>query len=508
MAARRLLYLDASGMSAYHWQGGLLFREGLFPADEAGLLAYGDYLLGHQDSLFHLLVDIAEEGFQLEDVPWVQGRDRRALMERKLGQYFYGSPLSTVISLGRLKEGRRDERVLFTGLTGYDRIEPWLQAMRQAGAQLVCLLSMPLVVATTLAGVIPATGQALVVTLGRGGLRQTFFDDGQLRFSRLTTVTGNGIEQVATACVQEVDKIYQYLASQRLIARGTILETLVLCHPSHMMTIRGRCPDTPERRLRLLDLQEQAKKLGLRSPMLDSHSDPLFLHGMLQRPPRQQLAPAADRRPYRRWQARYAFAVAAAVLAVLSLLLAGQQAWRWQELAAENLELKTQLDSQRQRYDGILQGLPETPLSNDDLRSVIDRYESLVRRSPGLKLLLLPLSHGLDRSPGIELERITWRLTAASGAPAARGTPASPGEVSQPSLEVEARLPAATAAAPRSQRQLVEALMADVAESGPVSVQLVSLPVDTGSTKTIKSTDEATTTISPQLFRIRLTQKP
>ena len=84
------------GLTAWHWQ----YRrprsaKASFAADEAGLAAFGDYLQGCRSSLFYLLADVAEEGFQVEDVPFVHGRDRRSLIQRKLAQFFYGTPLST-----------------------------------------------------------------------------------------------------------------------------------------------------------------------------------------------------------------------------------------------------------------------------------------------------------------------------------------------------------------------------------------------------------------------------
>jgi hypothetical protein len=67
---------------------------------------------------------LAEEGFQLEDLPYVQGGDRNALLQRRLSQYYYNTPLSAAISLGRAKEGRRDEKVLFAALTRVETFTP------------------------------------------------------------------------------------------------------------------------------------------------------------------------------------------------------------------------------------------------------------------------------------------------------------------------------------------------------------------------------------------------
>ena len=93
MPQRRLLYLDANQLQAFLWQGGSLAEEGRFPQTDDGVEAFSEYLSKHRGSIFALLADLADEGFQIESLPYTQGADRQALLSRKLGQYFYGSPL-------------------------------------------------------------------------------------------------------------------------------------------------------------------------------------------------------------------------------------------------------------------------------------------------------------------------------------------------------------------------------------------------------------------------------
>ena len=79
MAQRRLLFLDASKLTAYTWQGGQLRTGREFIADAAGVEAFEKYLEKNVKSIFSILADVAEEGFQIEDVPFVRGRDRAAI---------------------------------------------------------------------------------------------------------------------------------------------------------------------------------------------------------------------------------------------------------------------------------------------------------------------------------------------------------------------------------------------------------------------------------------------
>ena len=64
MATRRLLFLDATSLTAYRWAGGHLSPEAEFAPDAAGLEAFAEYVAKARRSLFYLLADLAEEGFQ------------------------------------------------------------------------------------------------------------------------------------------------------------------------------------------------------------------------------------------------------------------------------------------------------------------------------------------------------------------------------------------------------------------------------------------------------------
>ena len=186
MAAKRILLLDGPALTAYYWHSGRIKTEGEFSHEPVGLEALAAYLKKHRSSLFYVLADIAEEGFQLEDLPYVQGADRSALLQRRLSQYYYNTPLSAAISLGRATEGRRDEKLLFAALTRVETFTPWLDTLREAEAILAGVYSVPLVLASCGPQVLGDKDPVLFVSLTRGGVRQSFFDQGKLHFSRLS----------------------------------------------------------------------------------------------------------------------------------------------------------------------------------------------------------------------------------------------------------------------------------------------------------------------------------
>ena len=95
MTARRLIYVCAHRVTAFHWRAGELIEEGSFDATAAGQLQFAGYLAENPKSIFLLLANVAEEGFQIETIPFLRGSDRHAIVARKLGQAFFNCLLYT-----------------------------------------------------------------------------------------------------------------------------------------------------------------------------------------------------------------------------------------------------------------------------------------------------------------------------------------------------------------------------------------------------------------------------
>lgn len=509
MPQRRVLFLDNSQLSTYKVGGGKVQPEERFVPDEAGLLALRDYLSKHRRSLFMLLADVTEEGFQLEDIPYSSGRDRAAIVKRKLGQFFYGTPFALALSQGRLKTGRRDERLLLMALTRPQAFEPWLAILRESEIILSGIYSVAQITPQLLPKAAPA--QQLLLTQTHGGLRQSFFADQKLRFSRLTPLVTGSPEESAIATALEAVKMHQYLASQRLIERNKPLATRVLVHPAQLAAMRERCRDTLELRFEFADLSAEASQAGLGSPLAGSQAEALFCHLLAKNPPAEQFAPAAERQFYRLWQTRSLIKGASAVILIAGLLFGAKQGLDILRTQSEidHIQQQTRLD--QQRYDAILQALPKIALSNDELRALVGRYDQVAKRAQGPLPLLRQLSQSLDAFPAIGLERIEWKITEEL-APAPSGNnpppPIPPQMARGPYAEavVAAELPIGMASNHRGQLALVNDFVKHLGTAPDTLVTLLQPPVDTQSGKTLKSGDEKRAAEAPK-FRFRLTRK-
>lgn len=499
MAAKRILLLDGPILTAHCWSGGEVKVEGEFSREPVRLEALVAYLKKHHSSLFYLLADIAEEGYQLEDLPYVKGADRAALLQRRLSQYYYNTPLSTAISLGRAKEGRRDERLLFAALTRIETFTPWLDALREADATLAGVYSVPLVLAEWVPQMLVESGPVLFVNMSRGGVRQTFFDQGKLHFSRLSQLATHSLDEMGRTSASDAARIFQYLSAQRQLPRGGVLRTVVLAHAGEMPALQNFCRDTAELRFEFIDLVALARQKKLKEVPADSNAEKLLVHSLATKPPPQQFAPASETRLYKLWQIRFALTSAAWMVLASCMLFAGKTLLNVYQLrdTSEAARALTRVDETR--YKDILEGLPKISVTPDNLRAVIAGVDALQKRTPSMEPLLLHLSLALNDAPRIELARLTWRTTTdrpdagskpADGAAGGRAAPpAAAGAESWAVVEIQARLPLGLASDRRAQLELIESFAARLRD--PITdVRVLSRPFDIESDKALKNPAE------------------
>ncbi len=489
MAAKRILLADGTGLTAHYWRAGRVKFEAEFSNEPAGLEALANYVKKNHSSLFYLLADIAEEGFQLEDLPYVQGGDRNALLQRRLSQYFYNTPLSLAISLGRAKEGRRDEKILFAALTRPEALAPWLDTLRESEAILAGVYSVPLVLAQFGSQFLGANGPVLLLTLTHGGVRQTFFDEGKLHFSRLSQLATRSIDEIGRVCASDSAKIFQYLVAQRQIPRGSSLRTVILAEAGQTRTLQDHCQSSPEIHFEYVDLGATAKKLRLKDDVEDSSADRLLIHCLANNAPSQQFAAANETRFHRLWKIRSALNSLAWIILGACLLFAGKTGLRVAELKDQTELTRLATAEDTRRYDAILNALPKISITPDDLRTLTGRYETLQKRIPALEPMLAHLGQALNENPRIELGRLSWRMADTPDA-AAGGRPAAPGAPAWVVVEIEAQLPLVLVSDQRAQLALIDHFAARLRDP-KTDVRILSRPFDIESDKSLRSMGDA-----------------
>ncbi|MDR3220992.1 MAG: hypothetical protein LBU46_03135 [Candidatus Accumulibacter sp.] len=410
MSPQRLLYLGLRQMDAYHWSSGTLAREAAFPPTESGWRQFASYLAQNAKSSFSLLVNVAEEGFHLESIPYLRGADRQRVVERKLAQTFFNTPLRAAISLGHEKNRRKDENLLLAALNDAAFFQPWLDGLRAADVALSGIFSVPLIAPLLFRKLRLPPEPCLLLSVQDQSLRQSFFDKGELRFSRLTLLQQGGVGEIAQAFAAESAKLQQYLSSQRLIERGQAVTAYVLAHPGAFEAIEESCADTPMLSFRILDLAAQARRAGLKTAPQDTRAEALFLHLLATRPPGVQFAGEDQRHVFRIARIRSLLRGVGVLALAACLLLSGKYLFDAQRIVRDIEALRAEAALARRHYADIVKTFPSVPVDKETLKSAIDRYLAQEARSATPTALYREISRALEAEASIEIDRLDWKI--------------------------------------------------------------------------------------------------
>ena len=291
MAARRVFVISGTGLSAYHRHGSKLLDPFSFDAHEDGLAEFERYLERFPDDVTCVLADVVEEEFREETVPHVFAWERGALLRARAARAYPGARYLHSTRLGREPGGRRDDRVLLSAITRPEALASWLAPMAKHETPLAGIYSPAMLTGAMLKALGAEEGEHVLVVSRQsgGGLRQTCFRRGKLRFSRLAAMPDPAAGGYESHVLAEIERTRRYLGSLPSGAADDDLDVHVLSHGEPLDALRRELrrdaggEDRPG--WGLVDLATVARRLGLRRWGGEPDADRLFVHLLASRPP-------------------------------------------------------------------------------------------------------------------------------------------------------------------------------------------------------------------------------
>ena len=387
-----------------------------FTANEAGFAGLRQLVERSAPPPIHLLVDVLEEDFQHESVPHVRGRGRRAVLATRSARLFHGTPYVSARGEGRSREGRRDERILFSAIVRPERIEPWLGALR--GKRVAGVHSLPVTSARLLPLLRADTGRVLLVTeSGDRDLRQTCFEGGRLASSRLATLPPPDSTDRARSIVAEIDRFVRHLA--RSAPSADEPDIRLVADASLLAAIR-EIDDSGKLAEGLVDTGAAERRLGRPGPTGHAGSDDgagrgcdrLFaLLAVRERLP-NHYAPPEALAVHRSAQAARALIAAGASLLLAGSAWAGLVSHRSGDLAAGTDSLVREARSYEDRYrTERASGSGESGGSHvalEDLRTAVETASRLDAGRVDAFPILNTVSDALSGFPDLHLDGLEW----------------------------------------------------------------------------------------------------
>ena len=534
MAARRVFVISGARLAAYHRNGSKLLGPFQFEADEGGRAEFARYLERFPDEVTHVVADVVEEEFREETVPHVLAWERRALLRSRAARAFPGARYLHATRLGREPDGRRDDRVRFSAITRPETLALWLAPMEERGVPLAGIHSPAMLTSAMLKAVGAVGGHVLVVSLqSGGGLRQTCFRRGKLRFSRLAALSQPAADGHESHVLAEIERTRRYLGNLRSGASGDRLDVHVLSHGEPLEALRrelardaGRndgdggggsdSGDAPAQ-WDVVDLATVARRLGLRRWGGEASADRLFVHLLASRPPPNHYATPDQIRRHSVLRIGLVLKAASAAIAAGACLFGGAVALEGAAASGHARALALHAALYERRYRAAQAALPPAPAEPAELERAVSAVNALRRGRADPVDLLARLSDTLADFPRVRIERLAWRTSddpeVPVGAQGDERTEARPSGVElrpdpEPLFQAT-RFGARIEPFDGDYRGAIDTIrrFADAlaAHPGVEHVRILSLPLELGSEHAL--TGAAGTTGEDAAFEMRVTQR-
>lgn len=414
MTSKHLLYLSSEQLHAYQWHGGRLTGGVRFNNDRAGVDGFMDYIDHGNHAPVYLLADLIEEDFQRVHVPHVGGRAGVTLMRRRLLQQYRETPFRHHEVQGREALGRRDDIVLLSALTNPSSVQPWAEALEQLKIPLAGLYSTTLLGEALVRKLAMRDEHLLLVTQQSAGWRQSYFQNGQLKFSRLTPAIDRDGDAVDIG--METGKTQQFLTSVRLMARGNVLETAVIAPAAAIPALEAQCEEGPETAFRFVPLESVTARLGIRTgdgavaELAERLTDPLMLAFLARTNPPSHYTLGPLQRYFKLWRARVNLYWFSGVLAAGCAVIAVANMWQLGDARGDGKRLAAEAVSYDQRYSAVMAAMPPRVTTTANMRAAVNVERMLVTQGPGPQQLMGIVSAALEMSPQIRLLQLDWKV--------------------------------------------------------------------------------------------------
>ncbi|MCH9758821.1 MAG: hypothetical protein K0U19_06925 [Proteobacteria bacterium] len=413
------LLISDSDVELISWKKGEIIRIAIFSNDELGLGRFVSYLQKNKDEYknasFRILANIIGEDYRVEKVAHLIGKYKLDFHHRRMDQLFRGISLCMSMVQGREDRGRREDIVLFYGMLTETKVLPWMNAIIKnpdyylEGVHAVSFVNLELLKSINSSW---RKQSSLLMTIHEKGLlRQTHYDKGDVRFSRVSKISDENAEEVAVAIRKELERTIQYLNSLKIsLAQG--LDIHFICPAAMVGQLKELVKGSEKIRFNFHDASAVAQKIGLTTALGElGHDSSLSLQKMFTNIWFKQLAKFNQVRYY--WLKTFS-----AVVAMVFAAYGAYGLWNLSFVAAEGLSLRGdtqdligQRDEVRRGYNEQFGQLEDPPSSAANISAVSQTFQVLsnINIIPGQ--LIYYFANAYEKNKRLQISNMRWYVT-------------------------------------------------------------------------------------------------
>ncbi|MDZ7734841.1 MAG: hypothetical protein U5P41_00790 [Gammaproteobacteria bacterium] len=393
----------------YQWEKQCLSSGYIFALTEEGLARFEQYLQTNSEDPVYVVTDLPDEEFKYDKIPHVGAGDRKSLIERRLTRSFRSVKYSYYEIQGREQEGRRDDNVLFAGITEDEAIQPWIARLLEHKVPVAGIYSVALLTRHLLGAVGHEGGPGLIVSLERNaGLRQTFFLNKNFKFSRLVRMPRYGTEPYAPVIRDEVEKMLRYLHSMRYLTNETLSRVCLIGDKTLLNELKEECKDRPGIEFVFISLDHISERIGLIYDFVDPFAESVYAYLALKNRPRNIYAKEEETRYYQLRNIRNFMLGSSIFILLASLIWGGLSFMEAVTLKQQSISAVSKTEFYQTRYDMAKERLPELPVEPRDLKTAVSIADSLEAYQATPLPLFRTLSSALQQFPEIQISSMEW----------------------------------------------------------------------------------------------------
>lgn len=411
MFSKIILCATNNKLIAGTWRMGKLQSHQVFVNDPQGHEDFSRFLKFNLKTSLYLLADAIEEDYRSETLPHATGNARAEMIDRKLTQLYRTTNYRLAHFIERETVNRKDDKFVMAALTNPSFLDVWVNIIKiekapLAGIYLLSMMSQEIVRSMKL-----NAPDLLLSERLSSGLRQTYFNKGQLRISRLAPITIEAQSKLGYFYLTETEKTRLYLISQRLVGRET---KLAISLPAHDESSESICRDIAQEtgmECGSVDIVQFARGLNLEPKLLRDNPELLHMHLLaISRKP-DNIAPVALTKQYQINKIRVGILSLAALVLLAGLFAAG-----FYYLAALNNAKQIQQDLaetaiQTRLYDEVAKNFPKTDISGNDLQAAAELAKTLQQyKKPPIRVMQV-ISNAIATAPELQINRMKYMLS-------------------------------------------------------------------------------------------------
>ena len=404
-----LLYLTNNQLCAYLEEAGSLSEGETFDNYATGWSKFADFLKPMAKVNCFLLTDLIEEDFHRETAPHLFGSAKNKLLERRLNALYRDTEYRQASQQGREKTGRKDDQLLLSALTNPQLLKPWIDALKAQKLDISGIYSVGLLSELFFRKLNLGREPSLLISHQSSGLRQSFFQNEYLRFSRLAAETAWSAESIAEVTASEIGKARQFLASTRLLARDQALNVAIIANDEIIHTLKSKLINGDGMNYRFIFLNEVKNSFGFKKLLLGQYADALFLSLLAAQNITTHYATQEQTRSHKLEQINTSLNALSTISLLAGILWVAQNgvdAYQTSQVIQQ-----TQLETLQAltKYQETTNSMPATVANPSEMKAAVDLEHTLEQNAPEMFSLLKQLSSALDANPNIKLHEFRWR---------------------------------------------------------------------------------------------------